>query len=136
MLWRSGSPEAPIWAQKAFELAERLGDFKVLAECYNDLGTLNLKSGEFEKASKNYERGLKIVSKTIIYTAVRLYNNLSNLYWSMGEFQKVFETAQKGSELARKVGDLEHLLGLILFWRGVMRTWGRCKEPFLWPRTF
>jgi len=110
MLWRSGSAEALSWAQKAFELAERLGAPEVLAGCYNDLGTLYLKSGEFEKAAKHYEQGLEIAleNKVAVY-AITLYNNLSNLYWSTGEFQKWFETAQKGSEFAKKVGSLHGL---------------------------
>jgi predicted ATPase len=40
-LWRSGEPEALPWLQKAVELAEKLGDSRVLAECYNDLGALS-----------------------------------------------------------------------------------------------
>jgi len=107
MLWRSGSPEALSWAQKAFELAERLGAPHVLAACYNDLGTLCLKNGEFEKTLKYYEQGLKIAleNNNAFYTGT-FYTNLGNLYWATGDFPKMFETAQKGSEFARKVGSL------------------------------
>jgi serine/threonine protein kinase/tetratricopeptide (TPR) repeat protein len=105
MLWRTGKPEALSWAQKALELAKKLGSPEVLARCYNDLGTLSLKSGEFEKASEYYEEGLKIaLENNFVGDAITLYNNLCNLYWARGEFQKMFETAQKGSELAKKVG--------------------------------
>jgi len=112
MLWRTGeSAEALPWAQKAFELAERLGNLEVLAGCYANLGILSLHSGEFEKATKYFEQGLKIaLENNFIGLALRLYNNLCNGYWSMGEFQKTFETAQKGSELAKKVGDLYSLV--------------------------
>jgi len=107
MLWRSGSAEAFSWAQKAFELAKRLGDPNVLAACYNDLGTLSLKSGELEKAAEYYEHGLKIaLENNVVEYAITFYNNLCNLYWSMGELQKMFETAQKGSEFTKKVGSL------------------------------
>src|SRR4030066_1761351 len=52
MLWRTGEPaEALSWAQKALELAERLGASEVLARCYNDLGVRSVKPGELEKAS-------------------------------------------------------------------------------------
>jgi tetratricopeptide (TPR) repeat protein/tRNA A-37 threonylcarbamoyl transferase component Bud32 len=105
MLWRTGKPEALSWAQKAFELAERLGDLAVLASCYNDLGTLSLKSGEFEKSLEYYEKGLKIaLENNFAEDAFTLYNNLCALYGPTGEFQKNFETAQKGSEFAKKVG--------------------------------
>jgi len=105
MLWRTGKPEALSWAQKALELSERLGNSEVLMRCYNDLGTLSLKSGEFEKALEYYEQGLKIaLENNSVGDAITLYNNLCNLYWATGEFQKMFETAQKGSELAKKVG--------------------------------
>jgi serine/threonine protein kinase/tetratricopeptide (TPR) repeat protein len=105
MLWRIGKPESLSWAKKGLELAERLGSTEVLASCYNDLGTLSLKSGEFEKASEYYEQGLKIaLENNFVGYAISFYNNLCNLYWAIGEFQKMFETAQKGSELSRKVG--------------------------------
>jgi serine/threonine protein kinase/tetratricopeptide (TPR) repeat protein len=105
MLWRTGSAQSLSWAQKALELAERLGAPEVLVSCYNDLGTLSLKSGEFEKASEYYEKGLKMaLEDNFVGLALTLYNNLCNLYWTMGEFEKVFETAQKGSELAKEVG--------------------------------
>jgi tetratricopeptide (TPR) repeat protein len=107
MLWRSGSTEALSWALKAFELAKRLGAFEVLAFCYSDLGTLSLKSGEFEKSAEYYEKGLKIaLDNKVVGCAISSYNNLCNLYLSIGEFQKLFETAQKGSEFAKKVGSL------------------------------
>jgi len=106
MLWRSGSAEALSWAQKAFELADRLSDPEVLAACHNDLGTLYLKLGEFEKASQHYEQGLKIALENRVGYAIALYNNLSELYWTTAEFQKMFETAQKGSKFTKKVGSL------------------------------
>jgi len=106
MLWRGGSTEALSWAQKAFGLAERLGAPEVLVACYNDMGTLYLKMGEFEKASKYYEQGLKTALENNLVDAITLYNNLSELYLATGEFQKMFETAQKGSEFTKKVGSL------------------------------
>jgi len=112
MLWRTGesTEEALPWTQKAFELAERLGATEVLVLCYNDFGTLSMKSGEFEKTAKYYELGLKIaLENNLVGHAITLYHNLSQLYWSIGEFQKTFETAQKGSELAKKVGALYNL---------------------------
>ena len=107
MLWRSGSSEALSWTQKAFELSERLGTSEVLVNCYNDLGTLYMKYGELEKASKYYEQGLKIALELkVVRAAIAMYNNLPQLYWYTGEFQMAFETVQKGSEFARKVGSL------------------------------
>ena len=107
MLWRSGKPEALSWTLKAFELAEKLDNQQVLTACYNDLGTISLKSGEHEKALKYYEQGLKIALKNnLVGYATSFYNNLNALYWSIGELQKAFETAQKGSEYVRKVGNL------------------------------
>jgi adenylate cyclase len=107
MLWRSvETTEASAWAQKAFELAERLGNPEVLAACYNDLGTLSMKSGELQKASEYYEKGLKIALENNSTYSVNFYNNLCELYWITGEFEKRFETAQKGSELSKKIGSL------------------------------
>ena len=109
MLWRTGKSAEEVlpWTQKALKLAERLGAPAVLVQCYNDLGTLSLKSGELEKASKYYEQGLKTaLENNCIELALNLYNNLSMVYSYTGEFQKMFETAQKGSESAKKVGDV------------------------------
>jgi tetratricopeptide (TPR) repeat protein/tRNA A-37 threonylcarbamoyl transferase component Bud32 len=107
MLWRSGSTDALSWVEKALELAKRLDAPKVLAACYNDLGTLHLKLGEFEKTSKYYEQGLKIaLENKVAEFAIPFYNNLSGLHWLLGEYQKMFETAQEGSEFTRKVGSL------------------------------
>jgi len=109
MLWRSGKSAEEVlpWTQKALKLAERLCAHAVLVQCYNDLGTLSLKSGELEKAPNYYEQGLKIALEgNCVELALNLYNNLSMVYSYMGEFQKAFETAQKGSELAKKVGDV------------------------------
>jgi predicted ATPase len=109
MLWRTGesAEEALSWTRKAFELAERLSAPEVLVGCYNNLGTLSLKSGEHEKALKYYEHGLKIALENNLFGyASALYNNLSELYWDTGEFQKMFETAQEGSALEKKVGNL------------------------------
>ena len=109
MLWRTGESieEALSWTQKAFELAERLNAPEVLVGCYNNFGTLSLKSGENEKALKYYEHGLKIALENNLFGhASALYNNLSELYWDTGEFQKTFQTAQEGSTLQRKVGNL------------------------------
>jgi len=107
MLWRSvETAEASTWAQKAFELAERLGNPEVLAACYNDLGTLSMKSGELQKASEYYEKGLKIALENNSTYAINFYNNLCELYGITGKFEKRFETAQKGSELTKKIGSL------------------------------
>jgi predicted ATPase/KaiC/GvpD/RAD55 family RecA-like ATPase len=107
MLWRSGKPEALSWAQKAFELAEKLGSQEVLTGCYNDLGTIRLKSGEHEEALKYYEQGLRLALKNnFVGWATTFYNNLAELYWSMGELQRAYEIAQKGLEFVRKVGNL------------------------------
>jgi tetratricopeptide (TPR) repeat protein len=107
MLWRIGKPEALSWAQKAFELAERLGSQEVLTACYNDLGTISMKSGEHEKALKYYEQGLKLALKNnFVGWSTTFYNNLAELYESMGELQRSFETAQKGLEFVRKVGNV------------------------------
>ena len=109
MLWRSGETDkAPLWIQKAFELAKGLGAPDVLSRCYNDLGVLAGKNGDFEKASDYYEKGLKVAFESNLPAghALTVYNNLAELYWSAGEFQKTFETAQKGTEMAKKVGAL------------------------------
>ncbi len=121
MLWRTGKSveESLSWARKAFKLAERLGDPEVLTGCHNDLGTLSMKLGEFEKALSHYEQGLKIaLENNVVGYAVALYNNLSELYFYGAEFQKAYETVQKGSEFVREIGSLYGLtwLNVLLGW--------------------
>jgi len=130
MLWRSGkSGEALSWNQKAFELAERLGNAEVLARCYNNLAVFSVKSGELEKATKYYEQGLKIdLENNLFGHASLLYYNLLQNYWSDGEFQKSFETALKGSELAKKVGDVYRLAGINFMLGGFYACMGEVQK--------
>jgi len=111
MIWRSGKPaaEALRYAQKAFELAERLGDPEVLSSCHNNLAVISRMSGDFREAIKYLEQGLKIALDNNCITALRLYTNLHDVYLSTGEFQKAFEAAQQESKLAKRIG---HLYGL------------------------
>jgi len=110
VLWRSGSPEAWSWAHKALELAKRTGATHALAACYNDLGVLYMKSGEFEKSAEFLEQGLKTALENGFGDlALTIYNNLPQLHWIAGEFEKAFETAQKGSEFGQKTGFLHGL---------------------------
>jgi len=115
MIWRSGKPtaEALPYAQKAFELAERLRDPEVLSSCHNNLAVICGLSGEFRKRIKYLEQGLKIaLDNNCINPARRLYINLYVSYMDTGEFQKAFEVAQQGSDLARRVGALGGLAWL------------------------
>lgn len=104
-LWRSGEPGASSWLKKGLALAEKLGDSRVLAECYDDLGAATI--GDLEKTKRYWEKGLKIAVESNSHeAALRLYCNLSELYWLIGEPERALETVQKGLELAKKVGDL------------------------------
>ena len=109
MLWRTGisHEEAWLWAQKAFEVAEGLNAFEVLVGCYNDLGALSHKYGEYEKAAEYYKQGLKIaIENNVVEQRISLYNNLSELYLEIGEFQKGFEIAKECARFAEKIGAL------------------------------
>jgi predicted ATPase/tRNA A-37 threonylcarbamoyl transferase component Bud32 len=118
MFWRRGqSSEALSFAQKAFELAQKLGSPEVLSECYNDLGVLSKHSGEVEKCIDYCEQGLRIaVENNCTRAALRSYNNLGGAYETAGEFQKAFETHLEGYKLAKEVGEM-HLMS----WIGVAR---------------
>ena len=112
MIWRSGKPasEALPYAQKAFELAERLRDPEVLSNCHNNLAIISRESGEFRKAIRYLEQGLKIaLDNNCIDSAIRLYQNLYGVYSSAGEFQKAFQTAQQKSDLSKRIGALYSL---------------------------
>ena len=110
VLWRSGSPEALSWAHKALELARRTGATHALGMCYNDLGVLYMKSGEYEKATEFFDQGLNAALENGFGDlALTIYNNLPQLYWMKGEFEKAIETAQKGSEFGQKTGFLHGL---------------------------
>jgi len=107
MLWRTGMShkEAWLWAQKAFEVAERLNAFEVLVGCYNDFGALSHKNGEYEKAVEYYKQGLKVaIENNVVEQRILLYNNLSELYLEIGEFQKGFEIAKECARFAEKIG--------------------------------
>jgi predicted ATPase/KaiC/GvpD/RAD55 family RecA-like ATPase len=110
-LWRSGEPEASSWIKKALALAEKLGDSRALAECYNDLAAF---SSEIEEVKKCSEQGLKTaLESNSLEVALRSYSTLCAAYrLGTAEPQKALEIVQKGLELAKKVGDL-HLLAYL-----------------------
>jgi tetratricopeptide (TPR) repeat protein len=129
VLWRSGSPEAGAWAHKALELAKKTGAVHALVACYNDLGVLYMKSGEFEKSVEFYEQGLKTALENGFGDlALTIYNNLPQVYWIAGEFEKAFETAEKGSEFGQKTGLLHGLTWINVLLAGGYSAMGELRK--------
>jgi tetratricopeptide (TPR) repeat protein len=110
MLWRTGDmATAHSWAEKALELAKKLGANEVIAGAYIDLGIISLYAGEDLKRSvEYYERALKIaLDNDYMESALRAYNNLP-ISLPAEEHERILEYQEKGFELAKKVGDVLH----------------------------
>ncbi|MBN1150822.1 tetratricopeptide repeat protein [candidate division WOR-3 bacterium] len=78
----------------------------ILAEAYNELGTVFLKDGEFDKALASFERALEY-SKIIAGQKLesRTFGNFGVLYATKKNFEKALESYEKAKEIAVATGD-------------------------------
>ncbi len=101
--------KALSWAEKALELAKKLNAFEVVAGSYASLGTIFGDTGDKKKAVECLERALKIaLDNGFIEVALRAYNNLAGSY-PIEEHERRLKCLRKGFELAKKVGNVDHV---------------------------
>jgi len=108
MVGHEGLNEARSWAEKALELAKKLGAHEVAAKSYCSLGEILGWLGDVEKCLEYMETALKIsLDNNFVESALFAYNDLGSFsgggYWN---FETGFNFLTKGLELAKKVGDL------------------------------
>jgi len=98
--------EALSWAEKALELAERLGSHETTARSCLHLGDVYFWLGERKKGAAFVEKALKIaLDDGFTDTAMEAYNDLA-CFQPQEEHENRLEYFEKGYELAKKVGDI------------------------------
>ena len=127
-MWYAGDMAGSrSWAEKALALAEKLGNFEVIADSYLTLGNACFFTRDQKKASECFERALKIaLDKNYVDIALGAYFQLA-LEPSL-KIEKRIEYFEKHMELSKKAGFISSiswsgmaLASLYAFYRGNMK---------------
>jgi len=127
-MWYAGDMAGSrSWAEKALALAEKLGNFEVIADSYLTLGNACFFTRDQKKASECFERALKIaLDKNHVDIALAAYFQLA-LEPSL-KIEKRIEYFEKHMELSKKAGFISSiswsgmaLASLYAFYRGNMK---------------
>jgi tetratricopeptide (TPR) repeat protein len=127
-MWYAGDMAGSrSWAEKALALAEKLGNFEVIADSYLTLGNACFFTRDQKKASECFERALKIaLDKNHVDVALVAYFQLA-LEPSL-KIEKRIEYFEKHMELSKKAGFISSmswsgmaLASLYAFYRGNMK---------------
>ena len=98
--------EAKDLRLKAIHIAEKIGNGKIVARSYDDLGRIFCCLGEYVKAKEHCEKALAIAEKIgDRKIEARSYHNLANIFHSLGEYVKAKEHYEKALAIAEKIGD-------------------------------
>ncbi len=111
------------WAEKALALAEKLGDFEVIADSYMTFGNAYFFTRNQKKASECFETALKIaLDKNYVNIALAAYHQLA-IEPSLKN-EKQFEYFEKRMELSKKAGFISSISwsGMVL---ALMYAWYR-----------
>jgi len=107
MVRRKGeAAKAPVWAEKALALAERLNATEAVAISCIELSVCFGIFGNLKKYKEYANRALKIaLDNNYLETALWAYSRLTD-WVEPEEYEKCLEYIEKGLALARKVGDI------------------------------
>jgi len=88
--------ETCAWGQKAYELADRLGDTDALAHALNTIGTVELSRGDMGGKDK-LERSLELARSAGELRDVAIaYNNLCSSLSRLGRYREMARYADEG----------------------------------------
>lgn len=92
-----GDPNASLdWAQKAFELAEKINFKRTLSGIYNNLGNAYSSLSRYPEAIRNFQKALDIRLKLNDKKGIAaMYNNIGIIYYNLADFPKTLEYFQK-----------------------------------------
>lgn len=98
--------------QKAYEMAEAIGDKREIAVSCNNLGIVYKDKNEYDKAIELFQRCLKITKKIGDWGLEgAVYINLGTVYTDTGEDEKAVELYQRYLDISEAIGDI-HGIGL------------------------
>jgi len=79
-----------------FNIAIKIGDSLVIAQCYSNIGSVYLNLGNYDIASNYYFKALKINENNNFEEGIAdVYLNMSNVYMSLNEFESVLDLQLK-----------------------------------------
>ena len=91
--------------EKSLEIAKAIGNKKIEASCYRNLGIAYRNFGDFKKAIKYHEKSLEITkTQGKKGKEARCYRNLGNVYHGLGDFKRAIEHYEKGLEITKAIG--------------------------------
>jgi len=104
--------KARSWAEKALELAKKLGASEAMAISYDTLGNVFGAKGEIKESVDCHEKALKMaLDNGYVGVALRAYNNLANDL-PAEESERKLRCYEEGLELAKKAGQIESIAWL------------------------
>jgi DNA-binding CsgD family transcriptional regulator len=98
--------EAKNYCRQAVDLIPGIGDFKIVANIYNETAYLFELSEQFDSASYYYEKLITISQQNNYLKGVSTgYNNLASVYEKTGRYQEALDLKLKGLKIDRRIDD-------------------------------
>jgi len=99
-------PEIKPYLDSALLLFYKLSNRKGIGDTYNNLGLMNSRAAQFEKALMAYDSALIIFRELKFYRGeAAVLNYIGIVYQDMGNFHQAIDFTLKGLELRRKTDD-------------------------------
>jgi class 3 adenylate cyclase/Tfp pilus assembly protein PilF len=92
--------EAFLLVEKSLDIFKIIEDDKSIANCYNQIATINYYQGEFYNAIKNFEKSRSYYKKSGFKRGVSSSaNNIGSIYYSLGNYSKAIDYYKKAMRL-------------------------------------
>ena len=93
--------------ENALAISREIGDRKLEADVYGNLGIVFQKLGDYEKAREYQEKALAISEKTGDRERhATCYNNLGTIFQSCGDYAAAEKYFKRGLALSEEIGDI------------------------------
>jgi DNA-binding CsgD family transcriptional regulator len=98
--------EAKNYCRQAVDLIPGIGDFKIVANIYNETAYLFELSEQFDSAAFYYEKLINISQDNNYLKGESTgYNNLASVFEKTGKYQEALDLKQKGLVIDRQIDD-------------------------------
>ena len=104
--WLGDMEKASNYYEKVFLEAKKIHNIELIMRAIDGLAKVSYIKGDFKKAEKYINDGIKITDRTgKIKTADLLLESLSNIRLAQGKYDEVLELCSRREEIARKIND-------------------------------
>ena len=98
---------ALFYNNKAFDLATKLKNPKLLSRCFHSFGNIFYFKGDYGDALNYYFKSLKVNEETGDKKAIgNCYNNIGNVYWLQGKLDEAIDFYFKDLKVSRDLGEI------------------------------